>query len=238
MTDPHAVVTCGEHRRLLRPGQSLTFGRGRDVDLRIGHLPEDRTIPRHVGRIECRDDGVLLHSTSARRGLRVQTFPGPGFTIDPLGVGGSHPHARIRVSVAEAAPDQAITIVAVGLGATVTAEPLPEDGATVGFDRIPLAERHRRLLTALCLPPMTRAGQRAAVPTYAGIQEILAEHGHEVAVATIRNGLFEIRTVLTNQYGVGGLQGGGDNFLRPLALWAMRSGNVTDADLDALDDHR
>lgn len=63
----HAVVSTGGHRALLRPGDELTFGRDPASRLRIEHAPEDLRVPRVAGRLECRRDGVLIHSLSDER---------------------------------------------------------------------------------------------------------------------------------------------------------------------------
>lgn len=233
---PHAVVTHGADRRVLRPGESLSFGRGRDADLRVA--PEDLRVPRLAGRLECRTDGVLVHSTSAKVGLMVHPFPGTGFTVDPLAVVGSRPHGRLRVTVSGLSGEHALTVDTTGLGPAATTTPVaPTEGrATIGFDRIAsLTSRQRRLLTALCLPILTRGGARAEVPGYAGVAKILGDHGAPLAMTTVRNALLELRSLLVNEHGIVGLDAPGEAFLRPLALWAVRSGNVTDDDLDGLD---
>lgn len=131
------------------------------------------------------------------------------------------------------------------LGHAVPSSPAPAGpggGSTVGFERIEtMSRRHRLLLTALCLPGLTRTGARAQPPTYAEMEHILRSYGHEVRAKTIRNGLLDLRSWLTYEHGVDGLIGNEsgphtDNFLVLLEQWAIRSGNVTDADLDLLED--
>ncbi len=246
---PHAVVTCGSHRWSLTPGETLTFGRGADHALRIGHSPQDLRIPRFAGKLECRADGVLVHNMSDKRTLVVQTFPGPGYDILPLMIAGTHPHPQVKVVVTGDAGTYAITVDTRRLGPR-TAEPddqAPErdrDRETVGFDRIEsMSRRHRILLSALCLPMLTRSGQRANVPTYAELEKILEAHGQPFKAKTIRNGLDELRSWLTYEHGIEGLLGestadaGGPSggYVQALARWAVLSGNVTDLDLDHLE---
>jgi hypothetical protein len=121
----------------------------------------------------------------------------------------------------------------VGLGGQEP--PRPGPGATTGFERVPLRRRHRRLLAALCLPPLTATGADAEVPNIERVQQILERYRDPLSVFTVRNNLNELRDLLRENYGVEGLFGDPVNAYRPLAEWAITSGNVTGADLDALD---
>lgn len=240
----HATVSCGSFRAELAPGQTLTFGRGADHALRLGHRPEDRRVPRFAGTLEARDDGVLIHNMSDKRTLHVQTFPGPGYAIAPMMIAGTHPHRYVKVVLVGLDAEYAIAIDTRSLGGVEreAAGPPRDAGSTTGFERISaISPRARLFLTALCLPRMTRTGPRAQPPTYAEMEQILRAHGHDVRAKTIRNGLLDLRTWLTYEHGVDGLIGNengsaGDNFLVLLEQWAIRSGNVTDADLDRLED--
>lgn len=249
---PHAVVSCGSHRWTLTPGEVLTFGRGHRHALRIGHAPEDLRVPRSAGRFECRADGVLVHNTSDKRTLAVQTFPGPGYEILPLMIIGTHPHPQVRVIVKGLATAYAITVdtrpLAGGCALGPDAPSPTGDGMTTGFERVAaMSRRHRVMLTALCLPLLTRGGDKAEVPTYAQMEIILREHGHDYKAHTLRNSLDELRSWLTYEHDVDGLLGDGSpdnggrpaNYIQALAQWAILSGNVTDLDLDRLeaDDH-
>ncbi len=243
---PHALVTCGSHRSVLPPGRTLDFGRGRERGLRIGHDPEDRHVPRLAGTLECRPDGVLVHNRSERRTLRVEPFPGPAWEILPLMVAGTRPHAQVRVVVGGGLRAYDINLDVRPLGDVPAAAPAPggRDGAgTVGFERLAaMAPRHRLLLSALCLPLMTRAGPRAVVPTYTEMEHILRACGHRGTARTVKKGLDELRIWLTYEHGVEGLLGDGSDrpsgppggYLGALARWAIHSGNVTDDDLDRL----
>lgn len=247
-SSPHAVVSCGTFRATLTPGLSMSFGRGQGHPLRLGHDPQDLRVPRHAGRLECRADGVLVHNTSNKRTLVVQTFPGPGYEILPLMVAGTRPHPQVKVLVLGGVSTYAITVDTRALGDPVavpagSGEP-GRDGSTVGFERIEtMPARHRRLLCALCLPVLTKFGRKATVPTYAEMEQILHEHGYPMRTSTIRNGLDELRSWLTYEHGIEGLitdtdtdeLRGSRSFVERLAEWAILSGNVTDHDLDWLE---
>jgi hypothetical protein len=243
---PHAVVTCGSLRRVLLPGQTLTFGRGRAHDFRLGHAPEDLRVPRFAGKLECRADGVLVHNMSDKRTLEVQTFPGPGYDVLPLMIAGTQPHLQVKVVVKGASSTYAITVDTRQLYTTAASSILEsafDERGTVGFERIEsMSRKHRLLLSALCLPLMTQTGPKAAVPTYREIEDILRRHGRTYRAKTVRNGLDELRGWLTDQHGIADLVAPegerprpNDNFVEALAHWAIRSGNVTDLDLEQLE---
>ena len=246
LSEPHVLISCGSLQRVLTPGQTLTFGRGRGHDIRLGHNPEDLRVPRLAGKLECREDGVLVHNLSDKRSLEVQTFPGPSYDILPLMIAGTRPHPQVRLIVKGGSSTYAITIDARPL--RTPASPAPPTSATdefgtIGFDRIPdMSGRHRLLLSALCMPLMTQTGVRARVPTYAEVEVILRRHGHAIRARTIRNGLDELRHWLTDAHGIDGLTARADQpaaeperLVAALARWAVLSGNVTDDDLDALE---
>lgn len=248
MSDPgpqaQAVVSCGTFRRSLVPGDTMTFGRGRDHDLRIGHAPEDLAIPRFAGKLECRDDGVLVHNLSARRTIVMQTFPGPEHDIAPMMITGTRPHPYVRLIVSGAASSYEITIDTRSLKISSVGQPWPminDEKRTLDFGRIePMPEKYRVMLKALCLPMLTKFGPEAEVPTYKSITDILNSHGYSYKVKTVINYLTELRNWLADVYRIPGLVQSGpqdaatnDTYLRRLAQWAVRSGNVTDDDLDS-----
>jgi hypothetical protein len=245
---PHAVVSCGSFRASLTPGQTLSFGRGHGHRLRIGHAPQDLRVPRYAGRLECREDGVLVHNMSDKRLLVVQTFPGPSYDILPLMVAGTRPHPQVKVIVQGSGATYAITIDTRRLGTlprtTASESAARDEGRTVGFDRIDsMSRRHRLMLCALCLPMMTRSGRNAEVPSYQEMERILHEYGHSYRAKTIRNSLDELRSWLTYEHGVEGLLsesandslGASGSFVEKLARWAILSGNVTEHDLEQLE---
>jgi len=254
---PHALIICGSWSQSLTPGESLTFGRASDHALRIGYSPPDLRIPRTAGRLECRSDGVLIHNLSDKRSLTMQVFPGPELEIEPLALAGTHPHPRVRLLLHGSSTTFSLMINAEKLRRGADDPAPPRAGtlevATVGFERITnMSDRHRLLLTVLCLPALTQSGPRAEVPSYAEMAEILARHGHSLKPKTIRNGLDELRSWLTYEHGIPGLiqdQGDGApapgrngdgapapgrNLVKELARWAILSGNVTREDLDRL----
>ena len=225
----------------------MTFGRGHGHPLRIGHSPEDLRVPRYAGRLECRTDGVLIHNTSDKRTLDMQTFPGPSFDIAPLMTAGTNPHQQVRVVVAGSAAVYSITVDTRRLGRPEPMDALPESATspnTIGFERIgSITPKHRLMLAALCLPLMTRYGRDARVPTYREMEVIFKRYGRSYAASTIKNDLDELRSWLAYEHRIEGLLRDPDSRSTPtdrlvanLAEWAIRSGNVRDEDLDRLED--
>lgn len=249
-----AVVRCGGLRRELAPGEVLAFGRGQGNDLRIGHDPADLRIPRYAGRLECRADGVLVHNTSDKRSLVVETFPGEPFEVAPLMVAGTGPHDLVTVSIDGEHGRYALSVDVTGLrsAAHPPKPPLPmtavlggPSSATVGFARIEsLTPRHRLLLCALCLPSAFGWNGQHGTPSYAEMEQILAERGHRTSAKTVRNVLDDLRRELATAHGVDGVweeagaeRAGRESYLPRLARWARLSGNVTTeelADFEAL----
>jgi hypothetical protein len=246
---PHALISCGSWRQVLIPGQSLTFGRAASHDLQIGDSPPDLRIPRTAGRLECRSDGVLIFNLSDKRSLTLQVFPGPEQEIEPLSIAGTYPHSRVRLILHGKSTTFSLMIDAEHLGQDAgdpaSAQPESLEEATEGFARISnMSDRHRLLLTVLCLPRLTQSGQRAEVPSYAQMSKMLSRYGHSLKPHTVRNGLDDLRIWLTHEHGIPGLveeredgaptPGGNRHMVKKLAEWAIRSGNVTREDLDRL----
>jgi hypothetical protein len=236
---PAARISSGGDTLRLAPGESLIFGRGPGNDLRIGHSPEDLRVPRRAGRLECRADGVLIFNLSDKRALTVAAIPGPQYEISPQMVGGTCPYTKVRLSLTGRAGEYRIMIDAHDLPAA-TAEPAPDaSGPTAGFRRIEtMKPRHRLFLCALCLPVMRSFGRHGRVPTYAELQGLLADYGYRYRAGTIRNNLDELRYWLTYEQDIPDLiadarePAGSSRVVDTLAHWAIRSGNVTEADLE------
>jgi len=175
----------------------------------------------------------------------VSTFPGPGYEILPLMVAGTHPHPQVRISLTGNAAKYLIVVDVRELqAASAPLGPADESAATVGFRRLAdMNPRHRLFLSALCLPLLTASGERGQVPTYAGIERILEDRGYRYKAKTIRNNLDDLRQWLSYEHDVPELlaadegPAGAERVVDKLAHWAIRSGNVTDADLEWLEEH-
>ena len=245
---PHALISRKSWRRILLPGQSLTFGRGASCDLQVGHAPPDPRIPRTAGELECRSDGVLIRNRSAKQSLTMQVFPGPELEIRPLALVGTHPHDRVRLLLhgRSATISLMIDVAALGPGsrAPVPPQPVDPEEVTTGFERIKMSDRQRLLLTVLCLPALTQSGHGAEVPSYAEMAETLKEYGCALRPRTVRNNFNDLREWLTEQHDIPGLveergddapaPGGTNSMIEKLAEWALRSGNATREDVDRL----
>jgi len=244
---PGAVVTFGQRRWVLRPGEALTFGRGGDRDLRFGDDPADDLVSRSAGVLLGQPDGVLVRNASRKRAILLQAVPGPELEIPPLMAVGTMPYARTRIVVAGG--HGARYLIGIDTGALVASptatRPAPVlaparaagPPTTAGYDRIPgLPAAERRYLAALCEPLLTKVGASGGPPTYAAIA---ARCG--VSPRTVRNVLDQLRARLAAELGIPGLvaddgaAAGRTSYLGALARWAVDSGNATRADLEALD---
>jgi hypothetical protein len=244
-----AVVTFGLRRWVLRPGRSLTFGRGADSDLRFGDEPVDDLVSRSAGVLVGQDDGVLVRNASRKRAILLQAVPGPELEIPPLMAVGTmpYPHTRLVVVGGHGAryligiDTRALTAASAPAGRPPPASaPAPARAAglptTAGYERIPdLPAAERRYLAALCEPLLTKIGGSSDPPTYAAIA---ARCG--VSPRTVRNVLDQLRARLATELGIPGLvatdgdAAGRTSYLGALARWAVDSGNATREDLETV----
>lgn len=244
---PHAVVRSGGLRRVLQPGESLTFGRGQHNDVPLGRTPPDLRVPRSAGRLECREDMVLVHNLSNKVTMLAETFPGPNFEIPPLMTVGSLPHTVLTLVVrGEGGTRHVVQLDCTHLSRAwshlAPAASARSQDETVGFVRLTcLTTGQRELLMALCLPAFL--GDQTT-PSYTDMEAVLRARGRSLSAKTIRNGLDQLRRHLATDHGVPDVhsdqpddpRGGKQSFLPQLARWARLSGNVSDDELSDFED--
>jgi hypothetical protein len=244
---PHAVVRSGGLRRTLYPGESLTFGRGQHNDIPLGRTPPDLRVPRSVGRLECREDMVLVHNVSNKITMLAETFPGPNFEIPPLMTVGSLPHTVLTLVVRGEGGARHVlqldcTRLSTAWSRLAPAPPTSSSDETVGFARLTsLTTGQREILLALCLPAFLG---EPITPSYTDMEAVLRARGRSLSAKTIRNSLDQLRRHLATDHDVPDVyseqpddpRGGKQSFLPQLARWARLSGNVTDDELTAFED--
>lgn len=98
-TAAHATVRHGSLSLELRPGEELTFGRGADRSIRIGHDPADDLVSRAAGSILGLADGALVRNSSRTQSLTFIAMPGPSFVLRPSMAIGTMPYRRVRLEV-------------------------------------------------------------------------------------------------------------------------------------------
>ena len=238
-TAAHATVRHGSLSLELRPGEELTFGRGADCDIRIGHDPTDDLVSRAAGSILGLVDGALVRNTSRTQSLTFIAMPGPSFVLRPKVAIGTMPHGRVRLEVlGRHGRVYSLLLDVQGLrrergDSTGSGRPgIPTD---VGADRLSL--RELRLLAALCEPLLAFAGGEPA--TY---REIASRLGGTATAASVRTGLDRLRNRLADE-GIPGLRGDEDDgsagrdsgrFVAALARWAVDTGQVNSEGVDLL----
>ncbi|MBM2621331.1 FHA domain-containing protein [Actinoplanes sp. LDG1-06] len=246
------LVSYGGQRWALRPGDSLTIGRGQDCDLRLA--PDE--ISRHACLLRVGSDMVVVLNQSEQKPLAIRPPAGEDERVAPGKAGTSV--GRPVFDVVFAGRDDEPVSVRVDAGGLLHPAPVvpdprepptrgAEDRDLVGHRALSLGGRRagrdkaalltpsqRRALIALCEPLLTRNGDDAR-PRTTG--EIAARLGltHDYA----RNVVKEVRERLSAA-GVPGLLSPDVRVDLRLALarWAVEYGAVTRADLGDLPPRR
>ncbi|QJY45125.1 hypothetical protein [Pseudonocardia broussonetiae] len=224
------IVRSGQERRALRPSDELTFGRGNDRDIRIGHDPLDDFISREAGSLTGLRDGVLIRNTSRTQSVRFIAMPGPELRIRPGMALGSMPFEQVRIDIpGRHGRHYTLHIDARGMQHVPDLGPIAPVVAARGvqtrFGAGRLSTRERLLLAALCEPVLTLAGSKPA-----SYREI-AERIGGTTPASVRTGLDRLRNRLSDADGIPGLRmdeewGDATGYLEALALWAIDTGEI------------
>ncbi|GLY33594.1 hypothetical protein [Kineosporia sp. NBRC 101731] len=231
---PYAIVSHGTDRRVLLSGQELTIGRGTDAAIRVAHRPTDEHVSRLTATLRTLDDCVLVQNCSRSKQLVLRPLVGTQRVLEPGAATTSMPFPEflvvvtgrfgreyaVHVDVRDLTPDRPRLVL----------DPVETvDGMAIG-----LTVPQRRLLAALCEPLLTRTGSRAAPATYRQVGERV---GRSPGYA--RTVLRRLREQLAAQ-GVAALvtfnlEKVYEDFRPALARWAINSGTITVADVQALD---
>jgi len=226
-----AVVRHGSTSLSLGPGDELTFGRGADRDIRIGHDPRDDLVSRAAGTIVGLDDGALVRNLSQTQSFRFVAMPGPAFVVRPGMALGTMPHLRVRLEISgRHGQVYPVLLDLRGLvrGAT-TLDGSRRPGVPTDVEPGRLSPRELRMLTALCEPMLLLAGREPA--TYREIAERL---GGTATAQSVRTGLDRLRNRLSDEDGIPGLRADDDepgdptHYVAALARWAIDTGQVDD----------
>ena len=233
---------------LLVLGDTLTFGRGSDRDVRFAHDPVDDLVSNEAGTLTAVDGGLLIHNDSRSQGIWLIAVPGEQQPIRPGQMVGTMPHARLQLVV----PGRHGAIYSIhldlrelsgssGPGASPDEPNLPPV-EPVSADRVPtrsgpgkLTPRERRILAALCEPLLIFAGPDAVAANY---PEIARRAGG--TKDAVRISLNNLRNRLAESDGIPGLRrdsdsgASGDDYRAPLARWALDSRTITAYDLRLL----
>lgn len=238
--DGRIGVRLGGRRWSMSAGQELTFGRGRDQDVRFGHDPVDDYVSRHAGTLVALCDGVLVRNDSGTQAVLLIAMPGPELRIAPGAAVATMPYPLLRLVV----PGRFGSRYGLVLDcselrpAPLRDVPLrvPVQDAAGGCTRggaSRITPREMRMLVALCEPLLTCAGDAPA--TY---RQIAAALG--TTPQTVRTCLDGLRARLSDLDGIPGLRldddgdsREGTSYLAALAHWAVDTREVTPADLRA-----
>ena len=154
----------------------MTFGRGADRNIRIGHDPTDNLVSRAAGSILGLVDGALVRNVSRTQSLTFIAMPGPSFVLRPSMAIGTMPYRRVRLRFSVGRAGVLAVADVHGLRrerGDGTGSGRPGVLIDVGADR--LSPRELRLLAALCEPLLALAGGEPA--TYREIASRLGGDG-------------------------------------------------------------
>lgn len=215
---------------------SLTFGRGRECDVRLAHEPEDDYVSRVAGRIELLADAVLVRNTSTSKVLHLQPHARAEITLSPLTAVAALECGFVRVVVPGSHGTRHLLSISSSDDAA-SAERRPEVVDLVGMTREPLlSARERMVLAALCEPLLV--GGRDRRP--ADYRTVAARTAQSQPV--VRKLLDAVRERLSNEFGAPGLRSedgatrhGAVSYSSALAVWATSTGLINHHDLEALD---
>jgi hypothetical protein len=182
---------------------------------------------------------VLIRNESSSKQLALRPLVGSERLIGPGEATTSRPHPQFfLVAIGRFGAEYAVHVDARDLVPdSGSAETDPNAPETVSVPAVSPTPAQRRLLAALCEPLLTRTGPKASPATYRQIGQRVGRRPDYV-----RTVLKRLREQLAAQ-GVAalvafGADNGTEDFRLPLAMWAIRSGTVTDADLKGLDDEQ
>lgn len=222
----------GEVRRAVSPGEEVSVGRSRSCDLRIAHDPEDDHVSRHTATLRVLADCVLVRNVSSSKLLTLRPPTGAARTVEPGAATTSLPWRQFDVVVTgRFGREYVVHVDARGLPpARSDTDEESDSSPTVVVPPIMLTPAQRRLLTALCEPLLTRSGPEAGAATYRQVAERVGRRP-----GYVRNVFKQVREKL-DSHGVPGLVSrerpdAAEDFRLPLAMWAIRSGTITKADL-------
>jgi hypothetical protein len=256
-----ALIRYGTGSWELRPGGTLTFGRGTGCDIR---LTDDQHLSRRAGALLGQDGYVVIRNDSASKPIVLRPPAGEDRVVEPAAATTSLPlrHFDLVLYGANGAP--VVLHVDAGppppppdwLRADASGEGSGEfsgrgsgEGSGKGSGKgsgegsgtvtapITLTPTQRRVLLALCEPMLTLRGPAARPSTYAEIGRRLGlKQGY------VRNVVKALRESLTG-HGLAGLSeeaadAAVDDFRRALAQWAVRLAWVSVDQISELEGHK
>lgn len=96
---PSALVPIPRRRWVLRPGESMSFGRGSPCDIRLAHDPVDEHVSRRAGVVEHQGGDLVVRNESTKRRLIVKPAREPERVLRPGEATTCRPHREFLVAI-------------------------------------------------------------------------------------------------------------------------------------------
>jgi hypothetical protein len=223
------VVGYRDIQEEIAEGQTLSIGRDARCDVCIGGEsdgPEDLGISRRAISVTYAQGRVWVTNDSSTQPVRIRRSVGSEHVLSHRGDVVSMVDKSLELLLEGQVYSYSITVESHGPPSPLAAEEV-ESTAPPTQSLLPLDQRERRLVAALCEPLLTPSGVEVRPATYKEIGYRLGVQPH-----TVRNELDVLRARLGN-LGFPGMAG--THAKDSLALYAVRSSSITVDDIGALD---
>lgn len=225
----YAVVRYNGLQVRIEEGESVVVGRRSTCDVRVGSPepgPEDLGISRRAATVSLAQGRMWVTNDSTSQAVTVCPATGATHILDGRGDTVSLTDAELDLII-----EGRVLTYRISIERSYVPKPDVEDEppteAPPTQSALPLSERERRVLTAICEPLLVSSTRNGRPATYgeASARLHLAKH-------TVKNQMDALREKLIC-LGVPGISGA--DAKDALARYAVRCGSVTRADLGLLD---
>lgn len=228
-----AVARVAHGGRVLevRDGDEIRLGRSSSCDLRVGAegtdgTPEDLGVSRSAATLSLRDARVWVRNDSASQPVYLVPETGPTRVLEGKDEIASLPTDEFTIQFRGRIRTHEVQVERHGAVPVTGTTPGTADGPATQY-LLELTRAERRILTALCEPLLVGRGDKAKPASYAQAAERVF-----LSRSRVENCVADLVRKFAGA-GIPNLEGpdAKDNLCR----YAVRSGSITTADLEVLD---